>query len=238
MDIAARVAILKVLNAGAVEIRDIDAGDAPFLYSSGNWGPGHVSIKGLVGQKEVMKFLTARLAAKIGDQAPHVNFVAGNVSGGVIPGWLLSDYLEARWSRSVPFVYVREARKRGGQKELITGITNNPEISEGDNALVVEELVNFAQTTCNSAHALRIAGFKVTDAACILSYENPDAKKALAEDGIQLIYLFTLDELLLIAENLKFFSSRVIADFLRFSLDPFEWQKRRGLESVKEGGTK
>jgi len=34
-----------ILKAGAVEIRDIGAGEEPFVYSSGNHGPGYIDIK-------------------------------------------------------------------------------------------------------------------------------------------------------------------------------------------------
>jgi len=85
--------ILEVIKAKAVEIRDIDAGEEPFLYSSGNWGPGYVSIKNLVGRKKIIKSLCQELAKKVAKEIP-LDFVAGNVTGGVIPGWLLSEYLE------------------------------------------------------------------------------------------------------------------------------------------------
>ena len=199
--------ILEVIKARAVEIRDVPSrvtnkeaeklplGKQPFLYSSGNWGPGYVTIKGLVGRKKIIKSLCQELAKKVAREVPRLDFVAGNVTGGVIPGWLLSEYLD------IPFVYIRETRKKGGQKELITGIANNPEIRSGANGLVVEELVNFAQTTCNGAQALREAGYTVAHASCILFYNNPEALKSLEEAGIKIIYLFTLPQLLKVAEK-------------------------------------
>lgn len=231
-------AILKVLEAKAVEIRDVDAGQEPFLYASGNWGPGYVSIKNLVGREKIIRLLTQSLVMRVAERASQLNFVAGNVTGGVIPGWLLSEYLEPLLKRTVPFVYIREARKKGGQKELITGIANNPEIQPGANGLVVEELVNFAQTTCNGADTLREAGYTVTHAACILFYNNPKAVEALQEAGIEMVYLFTLPELLEIAEQNRTHSQKAIDGYREFLKDPLGWQAKRGLEPVKEGGTK
>jgi len=231
-------AVLKVLEAKAVEIRDVDAGEEPFLYASGNWGPGYVSIKNLVGRKEIIRLLTRQLAAKVAEKAPQLEFVAGNVTGGVVPGWILSEYLEPLLGRIVPFVYIREARKKGGQKELITGIANNPEIRPGANGLVVEELVNFAETTCHGAEALRDAGFQVTHAACILFYDNPEAIKSLQRAGIEMVYLFTLPQLLEIAERNQTHSQKAIDGYREFLKDPLGWQAKRGLEPVKEGGTK
>lgn len=230
--------MLEVLESGAVEIRDVDAGEDAFLYASGHHGPGYVSIKSLVGRKRIIRSLCKLLAEKIAAEAPHLRFIAGNVTGGLVPGWLLSENLEPLLDRTVPFVYIRDMRKRGGQKELITGIANNPEIHSGDNGLVVEELVNFAQTTCNGAEALREAGYTVTHAACILFYDNPEAIKALQEAGIEEVWLFTLPQLLEIAERQQTHRREAIEGYREFLRDPLSWQKKRGLAPVREGGTK
>jgi len=194
-------------------------------------------IKGLVARKKIMKSLIRPLAKKIVEMAPQVDFVAGNVSGGMIPGWLLSEELEVLLGRTIPFVYIREARKKGGQKELVTGIANNPEIPAGANGLVVEELVNFAQTTCNGADALRDAGYSVTHAATILFYDNPEAIKALKEHGIEMIYLFTLPQLLAVADKYRTHPIEAIDGYREFLGDPLGWQKARGLTPIEKGGT-
>ncbi len=230
--------VLEVLEAKAVEIRDVDAGAEPFLYASGNWGPGYVSIKNLVGRKSIIKRLVEQLAKKVAERAPYLEFVAGNVTGGLVPGWLLSERLEPLFGRTVPFVYIREARKKGGQKELVTGIANNPEIRSGANGLVVEELVNFAETTCHGAEALRDAEYQVTHAACIMFYDNPEAHKALQEAKIEIVYLFTLPQLLAIAEKNKAHSQKAIDGYREFLNNPLGWQAKRGFKPVKEGGTK
>lgn len=240
---------LIVLEAKAVDIRNVPPKvtneeveklpleNQPFFYASGSWGPGYVMIKGLVGRKQIIKFLTQQLARKIVEKTSRVDFVAGNVTGGVIPGWLLSEYLEALLDKTVPFVYIREMRKKGGQKELITGIANNPEVPAGANGLVVEELVNFAQTTCNGADVLRDAGYSVTHAATILFYDNPEAIKALKLHGVEMIYLFTLPQLLTVAEKHQTHPQEAIDGYREFLKDPLGWQAKRGLEPRKEGGT-
>lgn len=225
---------LKITNE---EVEKLPLENQPFLYASGNWGPGYVMIKGLVGRKKIIKSLTQQLAQKIAEKTSLLDFVAGNVSGGVIPAWLLSEELETLLEKTIPFVYIREARKKGGQKELVTGIANNPEISAGANGLVVEELVNFAQTTCNGADALRDAGYSVTHAATILFYDNQEAIKALKTHGVEMIYLFTLPKLLTVAEKYQTHPQEEIDDYREFLKDPLGWQAKRGLEPRKEGGT-
>jgi len=52
-----------------------------------------------------------------------------------------------------------------------------------------------------------------------------------------MIYLFTLPDLLDIAEEFHAFSAKAISDYRNFLQNPLEWQKKRGLEPVKNGGT-
>ncbi len=232
--------VRRIIEAKGLEIRDVDAGQEPFLYASGNWGPIYVSIKGLVSVTKpvkLMKVLTAHLAVKVAERAPELDFLAANVSGGMVPGWNLSEALEPFLGRPVPYVYVRETRKKGGQKELVTGLASNPELTAGKNVLIHEELVNFAETTTNSALALRAAGYEVTHASTILYYDNPVANAKLAEEKIEMIYLLTMPELIDIAEENEDCTPRQIAAYREFKDDPLGWQKKRGLEPVVSGGT-
>ncbi len=226
----------EVLRVGAVDIRDVDGGEEPFKYASGNWGPGYVMIKGLVARKDILKPLVEELAVKVAKVHPEIDFVAGNVSGGVVPGWILSEMLEQILGKPVPFVYVRDTRKKGGQKELITGANYIPKGSLG---LVVEELVNFAQTTVSSAEALRAAGFLVFKGVCILFYDNPESLKTLQQHKMEeMIHLFTLPQLLNLAERNAAFPDKAIKSYRDYLRDPLAWQATRGLVPDPEGGTK
>ena len=228
---------LQVLNAGTLSLRDVDGGEEPFLYSSGNKGPGYVLIKALVGWRMLFRMLISQLALKLADCAPQIEFVVGNATGGMIPGWLLSDELEKLYKRPIPFVYARNMRKKGGHKDLITGIDNNPYIKMGANGLIVEELVNFAQTTSNSTAEIRRLGYTVTHAACILSYENPVALREMESQHVSLVSLFTLKDLLDTAEKHKTHPPKLVASYRMFLENPLKWQQDRGFEPDKEGGT-
>jgi len=219
----------RIINAGGLEIRDVDGGEEPFLYSSLNRGPGYIMIKGFVGQPHVLGFLTQELATILSDNM-NFDFIAGNATGGMVPAWQLRNELELVVGREVPYVYVRETRKVGGHKELITGDRNNPLIQKGMRALVFEELVNFAQTTTNSAKVLREAGYVADNAATILSYHNPKALELLAETGVTLTPLITLPQLLDVAESTSRYEPKVVQSFRDFLQDPVRWQTSRGYE--------
>ena len=54
----------QVLQAGAMEIRDVNNGAEPFLYASGNWCPDTSQSKAIVGRKGLFKALTRRPHSK------------------------------------------------------------------------------------------------------------------------------------------------------------------------------
>ncbi|MCX6760328.1 MAG: hypothetical protein NTW46_03220 [Candidatus Nealsonbacteria bacterium] len=242
---------LEILRADALELREVPAKvtneqveslpleNRPFLYASGNWGPGYVTVKGQVGRQKLIKMLGRYLAFELAEQWPinGIEFVAGNVTGGMVPGWIVSEELSILFGRTIPFVYIRELRKTGGQKELITGIQNNPEISVGANGLDMEELVNFAQTIINGAGVLREAGFDCNKGACILYYDNPVANKDLQAAGISMVYLLTLSRLISVALSEGTHPKPFLMEYERFRKDPLQWQADRGLTRVVKGGT-
>lgn len=226
---------VRILDAGAVSIRDISTGEKPFLYSSGNFGPGYVSIKGLVGRQTVFKTLTEQCALKLIDEEAKFDFIAANATGGMVPGYQVREDYQRITGREVPYIYVRNTRKIGGHQEYSTGLTDNPEIPVGSKPLVYEELVNFAQTTCNSRLVLAEEGYPATHAGTILHYENPEAVAKLNQENLTLVALVRLRTVLEVAEETGRFSRTAVADYREFLQNPKAWQEARGFKRVDLG---
>lgn len=228
----------QIINSGAVEVRDVDASQEPFVYSTGNRGPGYVMIKGLVGQRKVLKFLTLQLAHRVAPSyGKDFDFVEANATGGMIPGWQLADDIEkvlGLEEGAIPYVYLRGSRKEGGHGEMLTGDRNNPLIQPGMKALVFEELVNYAGTTTNAAEECRAKGYPVTHAGCILSYDHSQSNLRLQESGVTLTPLITLPQLLDVAEPAGLIPINSVKSYREFLRNPLEWQLSRGL--VVPGG--
>lgn len=224
----------RLLDVGAVSIRDVDAGEDPFLYSSGNYGPGYVMVKGTVGRQDVFKPLVEQLALRLAEGDVEFDHIAGNATGGMIPAYECREAYQRMTGRDdVGYVYVRGTRKEGGHKELITGLPHIPEIrADGTPAhwLVVEELVNFGETTTNSLKLLRELGFVAEKGATILHYDHPEANARLAESGIDLTHLTTLPNLLDVAVNEGYYSADTVASYRDFLVSPATWQQVRGIE--------
>lgn len=222
-----------MLMAGAVSLRDVDNGEEPFLYSSGNYGPGYVMVKGLVGEQTIFKPLVAQLALRLAENEVEFDNIAGNATGGMIPAYQCrEDYQRITGKKEVGYAYVRGTRKEGGHKELITGINHLEPVREDGSPphwLVVEELVNFGETTTNSLNLLRNLGFVANQGATILHYDHDTVNRRLTDNGIHLTYLATLPNLLNVGVEYEYFSEDAVSSYREFLADPAGWQATRGI---------
>jgi|GEM_PF-2272409 len=257
--------------------------------------------------KVILENIAQRMSEIVYRYIPDIDFVAGGAPNGIVLGHRVSEVLSLYLQRHVPFVYVRDRRKSGGQSEMITGIQNNSFFKPGMNALTVgcfpgnqhedgtkhvadaleeagfksisyhdtgddnqlspfqpnffdgmlhqlspwesfsdeqpegvvaEELTNFTASTRNSANVLeRKYQFHVPYAACLLSYDQPEANKQLGLEGLDLIYLFTLKDLLTTARKIGSHPGKLIKGYRKFLADPIGWNQRHGIEKVEQGGT-
>lgn len=185
-------------------------------------------IKGLVSQRILLENMVKLLAEKVADVFPDIEYVSGNATGGMIPAYILAGTLERLLGKPVPYFYVRNTRKIGGHGELLTGDKNNDYFKPGRRGLVMEELVNFAQTTCNSAIVQREAGYDVRHAASLVNYDHDTSRALLAETGITMVHLFTVSEILTLAEGL--YDKHLVDDYREFLKSPVDWQLARGYE--------
>jgi len=213
-----------------ISVRDIDGGDEPFLYTTSNKGPGYVDVKGGVGIDDFMDTAVLRLSSRLMYEGVHVDVVVGMMTGGAIPGYLLKQKLQEMWSHRVVYIYQRSEAKTTGHGELDTGCQNNPYIFPGQEYIVVEELINFGKTTVKGVTYERSKGNKCDVAACILSYENPDAKQRLADNGIKVVAAATLPEVLEYGYANDFLSDSAYKGYMKFLESPAEWHSKYGFE--------
>ncbi len=224
---------LALLAAGALSVRDVDAGEEPFLYSSGNHGPGYVMVKALVARQAVFRALIDALAAKLIDAGVPFDHVIGNATGGMIPAYALREAYQRRSGRTdVEYVYVRGARKEGGHRELVTGLEHiAPRTQAGapSSWLVVEDMVNFAETPVNSLLLLRSLGFVAREAAAILHVDQPEGNRRLRAHDVRLTTLTSMPRLLDVAVREGYAGRSAVEGYRAYLEDPGGWQRARGL---------
>ncbi len=211
-----------ILDAGVVDIRNLFAGEAPIPYTSGKSGPVYVGLKELIGRTSLFDDLITFLADVVRKELPcPVQFLMGTATGGIIPAYKIAEKLRRFWNRKgVPSGYVRDSAKNN---EWLVGVRNNPAIEKGDSCLLVEELINFGETTMRSVRVLREAGYKITHVACFLWYGNPYAVEVLRREKIEVIHLFTLPQLLDMAQERGLYVVEVLEECREFLRDPIKW---------------
>ena len=224
-----------IVAGHGLNIRDVAAGEEAYHYSSGNFGPGYVSIKGTVGQQKLFKFLVRQQALRMAHREDF-DFIAGLVTGGMAPTFQLREYLQKMQGREIPWVYIRETRKAGGTREHVTGILDivtgelNPEIPEGSRGLVGEELTNYSNSVSNGARVLRASGFSCATGVSLLDYDHEVGRKARKKAKLELVSLLTLGDLLNAAEELDSFPQYLIDDYRWFLREPTAWMAHYGYE--------
>jgi orotate phosphoribosyltransferase len=224
-----QLAMSKILESRGMTVRDVDGGEEPFLYSSGNHGPGYIDIKGRVGWDEAFEPLVLLLVVQlIDDGVTDMDLIVGMMTGGALPGHRLKQLMQTLLGRRITYIYQRGARKVGGHGELDTGDRDNEHIPPGCRTLVVEELVNFAVTTCNGVQYERGKGRDVRHAGAILSYENPVAIRRLRDNDITLHYPISLVELIEFAVVKGFTTKRCATQYMDFLEDPKKWNEDHG----------
>ena len=173
----------------------------------------------------------------LADKVYHDNFpfdiIVGMVTGGMLPAFRIKQILSYYYCRPIPYIYQRGSRKVGGHQELDTGDRNNPFIKEGCRALVVEELINYAETTTNGILHERAKGRIAEDVACILFYNNPVAIDRLQRHNIMVHYVMTLEDLLTQAEVMGYYDVKLIDQYREYLINPQAWHERKGYEFFK-----
>ncbi|MBI4224943.1 MAG: hypothetical protein HY617_01285 [Candidatus Sungbacteria bacterium] len=213
-----------ILKTGVIHIRDVDAGESPFLYTSRYVGPVYGDIKELVSLP-IFADLVAFLANKVKKELScPIQFVMGTETGGIVPARKVAEKLLPFTSKNG--VLAGYVRKKAKDNEWLVGITGNPRIQKGDWCVLVDESVNFGTTSVQSVRVLREAGYRITHVACFLWYENPRGIEALKREGIEVIYLFTMAQLLDKAQEQGLYPVKVIDQCRKFLRDPVGWSEK------------
>jgi orotate phosphoribosyltransferase len=240
-DIApAEVIAWAIVDGGAFHIRDVANGEDAYHYSSGFFGPGYVLVKGTVGRQKLFKFLVRQQALQLNDYCDF-DFIAGLVTGGVVPAYELREQLQELQDREIPYVYIRDTRKAGGTREHVTGIQDlasggtNPEIPEGSTGVVMEELTNFSNSVSNGARVLRSSGYTCNVGFTILDYNHDQGRQALKEARLELKRLITLSDLIDAIEASEAFEQRLVDDYRWFQRDTAGWMAHYGYEKKEHG---
>jgi len=165
------------VDCGALQFGD-------FTLASGAKSSYYIDIKRASTDPKVLKLIAQLMAENLAESGLKVDRIAGVVLGSVPLAAALS--LET----GIPYIMIRKEKKDHGTGKLIEGILN-----EGDNVLVVEDVITSAGSSITAIGTLREAGAKVENVYSVIDREAGGADN-LKEIGIQLTPLVRASELL------------------------------------------
>ena len=158
------------------EMKVVQRGE--FILTSGKKSNYFVNIKRASTNPKVLREIGKAMA-------PYVNDckIAGMALGAV--PLAVAVALET----NQPFVMVRKEPKDHGTKELIEG-----DVAPGDKFVIVEDVATTGGSTLQVVSALRGKGANVSKAIVVVD-RLEGAKEMLVEHGIELVSLFTVQDL-------------------------------------------
>lgn len=159
-----------------MEMKVVQKGE--FILTSGKKSNYFVNIKRASTNPKVLREIAKAMA-------PYVNEckIAGMALGAV--PLAVAVALET----NQPFVMVRKEPKDHGTKELIEG-----DVAPGDKFVIVEDVATTGGSTLQVVSALRGKGANVSKAIVVVDRQE-GAKEMLVEHGIELVSLFTVQDL-------------------------------------------
>jgi orotate phosphoribosyltransferase len=199
----------------SVEAVDVQPKNNPFTWSSGLKSPIYCDNRKLLSYPDVRSFVVTSMSivARHVEKSPTI---AGVATGAIAWGALIADKIER------PFIYVRSKAKGHGKENQIEGV-----LHEGDNVILIEDLVSTGGSVLRAVQAIRDAGGICNHVIALFTYGFPDAQKAFAEAGVTLHTLCDFEALLPVAVEKKKITESERAEVQAFGQDPEGWLPKR-----------
>ncbi|RYY82833.1 MAG: orotate phosphoribosyltransferase [Chitinophagaceae bacterium] len=204
----AHVTAEKLLQSGAVRLSP----EAPFTWASGWKSPIYCDNRRVLSQPFIRDYIKSELCNLVFERFPDADAIAGVATAGIAWGALVADQLK------LPFLYVRPKPKEHGLGNQIEG-----SYSEGQQVVVLEDLVSTGKSSLQVVEVLRAAGMVVQGMAAIFQYGFPQGTAQFEEAGVPLFTLTDYEHLVALAAQKGQVGDTERAVLLKWREDPANW---------------
>lgn len=184
----------------------------PFTWTSGWRSPIYCDNRKTLSYPEVRTYIKQSLADLIQKQYPSANKIAGVATAGIPHGALVADLL------NLPFAYVRTQAKTHGLKNTIEG-----EIKEGDDVVVIEDLISTGKSSIAAIQSIREVGAKVIGLGAIFTYGFDIANNNFLTNKCDFFALSSYSALLKKALEQNFIEEEQLPSLHAWRMDPENW---------------
>jgi orotate phosphoribosyltransferase len=199
-----------LLETEAVKLRP----ESPFKWSSGWNSPIYCDNRVTLSHPAVRSFMKERLTELVTEHFPDADVIAGVATAGIAQGALVADAL------GLPYIYVRPEPKSHGMGNQIEG-----RLYEGQQVVMIEDLISTGGSSLKAARAVNEAGGKVIGMAAIFTYGFEQAAKNFAEANIPFYTLSNYQNLLGIALEQGYISASALQTLSDWRKTPETWGK-------------
>lgn len=185
----------------------------PFTYASGLKGPIYCDNRKILSHVKERKMIVEAFLKVISDnKLEGYDHIAGLATGGIAHSAWIADILEK------PMLYLRPKAKNHGKKNTIEG-----DYSEGQSALLIEDLVNQGSSLEAAVVGAREFGLNVDTCISIVDYEMEGAKNRLEKLDIKLYSLTSINAIVEMARDKQGLSDEEVALIYRWRENPIKW---------------
>ena len=186
----------------------------PFTWASGWKSPIYCDNRIILSYPHIRVYVREQISKQINELYGKPDLIAGVATGAIGIGMLVADIM------NLPFIYVRPNSKKHGRKNQIEGY-----FSEGQNVVVIEDLISTGNSSLVAVEALREANLIVKGLISIFTYGFPISYENFNSNKVELNTLSSYDVLLEQALEIKYINDDEFKVLNEWKQNPSEWQK-------------
>lgn len=185
----------------------------PFTWASGWKSPIYCDNRVTLSYPPVRVFLKEEISKIVESKYGKPDVIAGVATGAIAIGVLVAQEL------GVPFIYVRPEPKSHGRKNQIEGHLKN-----GQNVVVIEDLISTGKSSLNAVKALKESGATVKGMVAIFSYGFDLASENFKNSNVDLTTLSDYSHLLEQAMDSKYITEKELDTLTDWRKNPENWK--------------
>ncbi|MCF8230818.1 MAG: orotate phosphoribosyltransferase [Bacteroidales bacterium] len=208
--------IAREIADSLLQIKAIKLNNAnPFTWSSGWKAPIYCDNRKTLSYPLIRNRLKKLFTAVIREEYGSVDVIAGVATGGIALGALVAQELD------LPFVYVRSRKKGHGLENQVEGV-----VLEGQEVVVIEDLVSTGNSSLNAVRALKRQGCKVKGMVAIFTYDFDEAREKFDQEACELVALSDYETAIEQALEKKYIQNKDMESLAAWRLDPGNWGQK------------
>ena len=219
MNKIAKELALAALEIGAIKVQPSN----PFTWTTGYRMPIYNDNRLLTGSLKHRMLVASGFKDVLSRRGEKFDLIAGVATGAIAHATTLANELD------LPLVYIREKAKEHGVGRQVEGV-----YSQGQRAVVIEDLISTGKSSAAAVEGLRNTGVTANLCVSIFNYGFATAIEAFKAIDTEVISLLTFPELLAIMKEVKKLSDSEYEMLSSWSEKPFEWGEKNGFPKIEK----